>query len=429
MERSRRLIAPAALALALLAVAVIVVANRGGSYRLTAVFHQVYGLIPGADVEAGGLRVGKVESIWIARDGLPHVEMSIEDGYQAHAGAFANLRQFSAAGEVNRFVSLTQGGGPPLSDGATLGLGHTDEPVEVYQLLDMLDPHTRAQVRAMFAGLDLSFLGRGTDIRAALQNSAASIGNTAAMLAEVNSDGQALRTLVHDGRVLVSTLASSPADLGAMADQMAATLHTTAGRQAELAQSALLLAPGLHSAQSALAELDRSTATLDGFVRDAAPGARQLVPFSAALEPALLAAPAALHSADRLVRAAPADARALTPLLRTLRPILPLLQRVLGAANPILDQLRVRLPDFFSFFANWADFSADYDANGHAARIGLVFSPAPTKPVTPCQQAPGVLLEPFLRSPGVLGGQPWTNYQSTFIGGGSKPAQETKAGC
>lgn len=428
-RRLRRLIAPLALALAAAAIAVIVLANGSGSYRVTAVFDQVYGLIPGSDVEAAGLRVGKVQSIWIGRDGMPHVQMSITDGYRLRTGARADLRQFSVAGEVNRFVSLTPGSGAPLPDGATLGLAHTSQPVEVYQLLDMLDPRTRAQVRAMFAGLDLSFAGRGPDIRAALAHSAAAIGNTAAMLAEVNSDGRALRTLVHQGRVLVSALASDPSSLGSMADQMAAVLATTARREAQLAESASLMAPGMGSAQTALGEVDRSVGTLDRFVRQAAPGIRELVPFSRALEPALVTAPRALRSADQLVRAAPPDARALMPLLGTLRPILPLMGRVLEGANPILDQLRVRMPDFFSFFSNWADFTADYDANGHAARVGVVFPPPSTKPVTPCQRAPGVLLPPFLRSPGVLGGQPWTDYQKTFIGGAQKPSAETKAGC
>jgi phospholipid/cholesterol/gamma-HCH transport system substrate-binding protein len=249
------------------------------------------------------------------------------------------------------------------------------------------------------------------------------------MLGEVNSDGQALRTLVHEGRVLVSTLAQDPSSLGAAADQMAAVLRTTAGRQAELARSASLLAPGLGSARVALARVDRSVGTLEKFVRAAAPGVRELVPFSGALEPALREAPAALASADRLVRAGPRDAPALMPLLHTLRLILPSLEQVLGSANPVLDQLRVRLPDLFTFFANWADFTGDYDANGHAARVGVVFPPPPTQPISPCKQAPGVLLAPFLRVPGVLGGQPWTNYASSFIGGATKPAVETKAGC
>lgn len=429
MRRAHRLLAPLALAAALIVAALIVLLGGNSTYRLNAVFRQVYGLVPGADVDAGGLRVGRVDSVWIGSDGLPHLSMSIEQNYRVRAGALADLRAVSVAGEVNRFVSLSQGSGPPLPDGSTLGLGHTDQPVEVYQVLDMLDPRTRAQVRSMLAGLDLSTLGRGGDLRAALAHSAAAIGNTAAMLGEVNSDSRALRTLVHEGRVLVGTLASDPSSLGSVADNMAAVLQGTANRQADLAQAASLLAPGLDSAQAALDEVDRSVGTLDRFVRDARPGVRQLVPFSLDLKPALLAAPAALHSADRLVRGAPADARAVTPLLRTLRPKLPLLERVLSGANPILDQLRVRLPDLFSFFANWADFTADYDANGHAARVGVVFPPAPATPITPCQEAAGLLQVPFLRSPGVVGGQPWTNYQSTFIGGGTKPVAETKAGC
>ena len=96
--------------------------------------------------------------------------------------------------------------------------------------------------------------------------------------------------------------------------------------------------------------------------------------------------------------------------------MLDLLAPVLRTANPMLDQARVRLPDVFAFFANWADFTSDYDANGHGARIGLVYSPAPTDPVGPSDSRPGYLDAPFTRTPGVLEAEPWTDFESSFVG-------------
>jgi phospholipid/cholesterol/gamma-HCH transport system substrate-binding protein len=408
-----------ALALAVVAVVVVVVLSGPGRYHVTAVFDQVNGLVSGADVEAAGTTVGKVEGISLGSDGMPRVQMAIDDSYHVRRGAIANIRMFSLAGEFDRFVSLSAGTGPALGDGATLGLARTAEPVEIDQVLSTLDPRTAANVRAVLAGLDASTGGRGEDIAGTLAHSAQALDSTAALLQEVNGDGQALRTLVHDGSIVMRSLASDPASLGATATTLASLLRTTAAHQTDLARTAQLLAPGLRSPARALARLHGSLSTLRRFVRTARPGVRELVPFSESLRPTLRAAPPALHQLERLVTDSPADLSALAPLLRDAMPTLRVLAPVLDSANPILDQLRVRLPDLFSFFANWADFTADYDANGHAARVGLVLPPAPNNPIRSDQEHAGSLLPPFLRAPGVLGGHPWTNYAGSFIG--SKP--------
>ena len=100
---------------------------------------------------------------------------------------------------------------------------------------------------------------------------------------------------------------------------------------------------------------------------------------------------------------------------------------VLRAANPMLDKVRVRLPDVFGFFSNWADFAANYDANGHAARVGLVFPPAPTNAIGPSDAEPGHMAAPFLTHPGVLEGEPWTDYEKSFVGGGVRPEGDKPA--
>ena len=150
---------------------------------------------------------------------------------------------------------------------------------------------------------------------------------------------------------------------------------------------------------------------------DARPGVRRLVPFARDLRPMLRAAVPALGEARSLVGNGPRDLRRLDGLLRTAQPVLKDLTPVLAHANPMLDELRVRLPDAFGFFANWADFASNYDANGHAARVGLVFPPAPTKGSGPSDSGAGQLQRPFVRTPGVLEGEPWTDYRDSFVGG------------
>lgn len=416
--RATRLLVPLTLVAAL--VAVLVIASSGGSYRVVAVFDQVNGLVRGAEVRAAGFeKVGTVDDISLGRDGLPHVRLTLDDGYRLRQGATANLRLYSLAGEVNRYVDLRQGSGPELRDGATLGLTSTDQPVEIDQVLSTLDPRTRAEVRGLLAELDAGTRGRGPDIRRALVHSADAIGQTAALLGDVRGDGDSLRALVRQGRRVVGTLAADSGAAPGAIDELAALLRTTARRQAELAAGVAGLPAGLRSPRLALERTDAAVQRLEGVVRDARPAVRALAPFSRDLRDTLPAARSTLAETRRLATAAPAQLRALRPLLRTASPVLDQLAPVLATANPMLDQIRVRLPDVFGFFSNWADFTANYDANGHAARIGLVFEPAPANQLGPSDSGAGMLLRPFGRTPGVLEGEPWKDYASSFVGGGA----------
>jgi virulence factor Mce-like protein len=414
--RPARAVALTGTATAIAVLALMLLRSGGPTYEVTAVFDQVDGLVPGADVEVAGVKEGSVESIAIGSDGLPHVTLEIDDGFRLRQGAVADLRAASASGEVNRFITLTQGSGPELGSGATLGLARTDQPVEVGQVLSTLDSSTRGDVRTALRGLDTATSGRGADLAAILRNSAGALGNTAELVRQVNRDGDALRTLVASGGQVVHTLARDPNGLGSTADRLASVLATTASRQRDLARSAARLPKGLQAPREALDRLDASVGTLRRVVALARPGIASLVPFAKDLRPALISAQPALAAARRLVGDAPGDLRALSPLLDTAKPTLRTMTPALRSAEPILNEARVRTPDFFSFFSNWADFTSVYDANGHAARVGLVMPPAPTNSIGPSDSGAGSLAAPFLRTPGVLEGQPWTDYRKSFIG-------------
>ena len=415
-RRPQRILAFGALALAIVVVAIVALSS-GGGYALTATFDQVNGLVEGADVQAGGLKVGSVEHIELGENKLPEVRMRIDDGFRIRRGGSANIRFFSVSGEVNRYIALEQGSGPQLADGAALPGTRTDQPVEIDQVLSTLDSGTRRDVRSLLSRLDKATDGHGSDIEQTLRFSARALRETAALTADVRGDGHALRALLQDGRRVVGALASEPGALGSTADELAALLRTTAARQAELAAGVGRLPGGLRSPRLALERTRKAVGELRKVVADARPGVRRLVPFARDLRPVLREAVPALGEARSLVGNGPRDLRRLDGLLRTAQPVLKDLTPVLAHANPMLDELRVRLPDAFGFFANWADFASNYDANGHAARVGLVFPPAPTKGLGPSDSGAGQLQRPFVRTPGVLEGEPWTDYRDSFVGG------------
>jgi phospholipid/cholesterol/gamma-HCH transport system substrate-binding protein len=411
----------AVIATAILLIAgVWLVTSGSGSYRVEAVFDQVNGLVNGADVEVAGTKVGKVTSIELGDDGLPHVTLEISDDYRVEQGAVASIRAASAAGQVNRFVALEPGDGPDLPDGATLGLARTDQPVEADQVLSTLDAMTRHDVERALSGLAQATDGEGADLRDSLAHSAEALGATADLVDQVGSDGEALRQAIDRGGEVVAALAANRDSLTSTAEELRSALAVSAKRAPELERATASLASGLSAPRQALERFDGSIETLRGLVADAGPAVDRLVGFSEALQPALAQARPTLQAAAGLVEEAPAELQRLQPLLGAAQPTLKVLDPVLRQLGPMLDEGRVRTPDFFSFFANWADFTSVYDANGHAARVGLVLPPAPTNVIGPSDDRGGQLEAPFVRTPGVLDGEPWEDFRDSFLSGGGQ---------
>jgi phospholipid/cholesterol/gamma-HCH transport system substrate-binding protein len=416
-----RRLAPAALCVVAAVTAWLLLTGGPATRTVTATFTGVRGLVDGADVRAGGVSVGRVDRVWLDAAGRPRVRMSVRRDYALRRGATAAVRLGSLSGEFNRYVSLTRGGGPSLGDGAvTLPASATRSPVEVDQAIAALTPATRADVHAALRGLRDGLDGTGPAVAQTLKRSADALRQTALLIGDVNADGAALKSLLADSRRITTALATGrPERLATLVDDLGATLHTTAGQATALRRTVRGLPGALHEPRRALAAVRTAIPDLRAVLRDAAPGLHELVPAAGELRTALSAAAPALTQVAALTRTGPADLRALRPLLDDARTVAGQLTPVLRRAGPMLDQARVRLPDFFSFFANWADFTSNYDANGHGARVGLVLPPASTKVLDPSGYVAGQLKEPYLRTPGALAGVPWKDYADSFVAGGT----------
>jgi phospholipid/cholesterol/gamma-HCH transport system substrate-binding protein len=408
----RRPLVLALLALAAVAV-VVVVRGSSDSYVVTARFTDVRGLVDGAPVRAAGLSVGKVDSIALGADGLPRVRLSIDGDYRLRRGARAAMRTASLSGENNAYVSVAAGSGPPLPRGAVLG---GSSPVQVDEALEALDPRTRNDLRATLAGLDSALASRGPDVERILERAGPSLTEVSGLVADAGADGAALRSLVRDSARISAALASRSDRLGAAVESTASLLGVAARRQHSLRVALSRLPAALAETRGALGSARAAVPPLRSLVRGVRPALPLLAPVAGDLAAVARAARPALGGAVALARTAPRDLRALTPLLVAARPVMGDLAPVLRGAAPMLDQARVRLPDAFSFFSNWADFTANYDANGHAARVGIVLPPAPTQVLAPDSDGAGQLKVPFLRTPGSLEGEPWRDFADSFVG-------------
>jgi phospholipid/cholesterol/gamma-HCH transport system substrate-binding protein len=408
----RRAVAVVLLAAAAVAV-LAVVRGSGERYSVTAEFADVRGLVEGAPVRAAGLPVGRVDSIALGRNGLPRVRLSIDGDYRLRRSARVAMRTASLSGENNAYVSVAAGSGPRLPRAAVL---HGSSPVQVDEALKALDPRTRSDLRATLAGLDRAFAGRGPDVERIVDRAGPSLSAVSGLLADVGTDGRALRSLVRSSARISTALVSRSDRLGAAAESTATLLGVAARRERSLRLALGRLPGALGETRGALASAHRTVPPLRTLVQALGPALPLLAPTAVDLAAVARAARPALSGAVALARTAPRDLAALTPLLVAARPVLGDLVPALRGSAPMLDQARVRLPDALSFFSNWADFTANYDANGHAARVGIVLPPAPTRTLTPDSNAAGQLAVPFLRTPGALEGEPWRDFADSFVG-------------
>ena len=408
------IVVSAVAALIAIAAVIVIVASGGGTYQVTAVFDQAYGIVSGGNVWTGGGVVGTIQAIRLGADGLPHVTMQIDDSYRLRASATADLEMLSNSGELNRIVMLTQGSGPEVENGATIPVSRTAEPVELDDVLGTFTPGVRAELRGVIAALDGSTVGLSTAFTATLRHSAAALGQTASLLGQVDSDGYALRTLIDQGRIAAGAFASQRPALGAAVDNISRLLRATAARQTSLSAAVAELPAGLEQPRLALQRLDRTIPTLNGLVNALAPVADQLGPTSAVLDRALADAQPALPEIDATLRAAPLQLRALQMLLDVAAPAARALTPTLQRALPILDVVRVYTPELVGFLSGWSDMGSSFDIAGHGLRFATAVIP-PNKVTSPDSNQPGYIPPPFLRAPGALVGQAWTNNQDSFL--------------
>jgi phospholipid/cholesterol/gamma-HCH transport system substrate-binding protein len=419
----RRIAAVAALVAVVLALWMTVgPGSHRGTYEVTAVFDSVNGLVVGGDVRVGGFAVGKIARISMKPGGYPHVMMRVDDHYRLRRGSIAEVRLQSQAGQLNRYIALTRGSGETLADGATLGLAHTDQPVEIDDFLSALTPKTRAEVRALLINAAKSIDGHGPDIDRALRYGGRAFGETADMFADITADQRALSRLAQRSATLTAQLAAEPADLGRTVDRMATLLDVGARRHAELTASLRAWPAALRAPKALLRRFDAAIPTFRRAVREAGPTVDALEPFGRELRATAAAAPPAFAEVRSLVRSWLRIGGGVRGVFANATPAMLDLAPGTHALNPVLDDLRARTPDVFGWINLLGDATANYDAAGHGGRIFAVLTEAPRRSIRADECGAGWLERPFDRTPGALECEPWRDYAQTFVGGGQPPS-------
>jgi len=262
--------------LASLLVLGFLVDRMGGEFLLQPVYHVRAAfatgaqLVPGDDVTISGVPVGRVGRVQPA-DGVALVALEIHTQYAPlFRDARAMVKSKNLLGET--YVELSRGttAAGPLPDGGQIPKQHTLTPVEVDQVLSILDADTRQQLVLLINTLGEAVQGRGQDLNASaadlpdvarsLETIAGAVasqsGHLDTLLASLDKVLQTLaayhaqlRLLLTDWDRLMRSLASNESDLQGtivQEDRVAAILdRALAGNNARGLHDAITEAPGL----------------------------------------------------------------------------------------------------------------------------------------------------------------------------------------
>lgn len=245
------------------------------TYRLAADFTNASNLVPGDDVTVSGVVVGRVAAVQPVPGGA-QVQLQLQ---QRFAPVYRNARAMVKIKNVldESYVELYRGtaGSGPLPQGGVIPRSRTLTPVELAQVLSILNPDTRTQLASLINNLGASVSGQGQTL------------NTTAGALKVTS--QALDGIAHavahqqvNLGSLITTLSKVLATLAAWHSQLKALVANWDGVMRALAQHEQQLQGLVVNENQVMSILDQALAGNSGALNSAIRQSPQLVDNAAA---------------------------------------------------------------------------------------------------------------------------------------------------
>jgi phospholipid/cholesterol/gamma-HCH transport system substrate-binding protein len=372
-----RLVALGALGGVLVLLLVWIISAGSSSYRVTAYFENAGQLVPGNQVQIGGLRVGQVESVGLADDGLAKIVLEIDNAYAPlHENTLAVVRVPGLAGIAARYIALTPGPDnlPAIENGGVIGQEDTQGPVEVDAVFAALDPRTLNALQSVIQGSAEAFKDRGRDAMRAIEQLNPALTQSSITLREAVRDQAAVKELLSGTSDIVATLAKRQTEL----EQGTAATATATGA---IARQRAALTDVLTETPGALRQANTTLVNVRTLLRDARPaiaearpaarGASDLLP---ELRPLVKRVRSEAPEVRQLVgEDLPGLMNAMPGIADAGGPVLRGLAKALDDLSPVVSELRPYVPDLIAGLGGVGGSSAGYyDSNGSYARVQFV---------------------------------------------------------
>jgi phospholipid/cholesterol/gamma-HCH transport system substrate-binding protein len=414
-------VALGALVVAVAVVAVLLLRGDGGTtYKLR--FENAGQLVKDDDVQVGGRRIGSIRKIALTDDNQAEITISVQGDYAPlHQGTTAIVRATSLSGIANRYIALTPGpnSNPELSEGATLGTDKTTSIVDLDQLFNTFDPKTRAALQQFIQGNATWYDGKGVQANAATRYFNPALSASRRLVNEVAADQQTLNAFLRNTARTTNALASRRVDLANLVSNTNTTAGAIAAENSSFNQALALLPGTLRKANTTFVNLRATLDDLDVLVAASKPATKDLARFLSQLRPLIQDARPTIADLNTLVhRSGPnndlTDLLAKAPALeKAAKPSFAHSIDALQKATPVIKFIRPYTPDFVGWLRDFGVGSANYDANGHFARISPMFNAysfnqntSQLTPIPPSQRLAGLETNQIRRCPGAASQPP-----------------------
>jgi len=402
--------------LAVLAVVAIIVLSTGGSSEYKLIFQNAGQLVKGDDVQIGGRRIGGVKDILLTDDNQAEVVISVDKPYAPlHEGTTATIRLTSLSGVANRYIALAPGpnNAPKIHDGGQLGVEKTTSVVDLDQLFNTLDPRTRRGLQQFIQGSATQYEGQGENVNASARYFNPFLSTTDQLVKELARDQVTLERAIVAGASVTSALAQRAPQLTSLVTNLNGMMGAIASQNASLSQGLAVLPDTLRQGNSTFVDLRSTLDDLDPLLAASRPAAAVLPRFFSQLRPLLNESVPTFQNLSAIVSQPGPFNDATDAVLH-----LPQLQRIGSRAfgssitamrkgQPVIDFLRPYSPDLVGWFRDFGQSAANYDANGHYARVMPIFgafqyqaSDDTLQPVPPSQRLAGLRSGFTRRCPG-----------------------------
>jgi phospholipid/cholesterol/gamma-HCH transport system substrate-binding protein len=433
-----RALATFALVLAVAILAWLLLLRGSPGHEYTFVFENAGQLVRDNDVQVGGRRVGSIKDTELTDDNQAAVTVEVEEPFAPlREGTEATIRLTSLSGIANRYIALAMGPGdaPELDDGAVLGTNTTTSVVDLDQIFNTLDERTRGSLQDVVKGFATQYEGKEAEAGEAAEYFNPLLSTSRRLVGELTEDEAALTRFIVDTGRLSSTLAGRRGELAALVGNTNATAQAIGSENVALSESLALLPSTLRRGNTTFVNLRATLDDLDVLVAESKPATKELAPFLQDLRPLLEEAGPTIHDLDVLVRRPGPNndlvdaTRGLPPLQRVATPAFRNGRQALQKLQPVLEFIRPYTPEITGWLRDFGSSSANYDANGHYARIQPMFNafqftdnPAggTLTPLDPNQRFDGYITNQLRRCPGTAsqtppdGSAPWRDVSGTL---------------
>ncbi|WP_028064790.1 MlaD family protein [Solirubrobacter soli] len=365
------------------ALAIYLFAVRGGGHEYTLIFENAGQLVKGDNVQIGGRAVGSVRSIELTSNNQAAIRIDVEEPYAPlREGTQAVIRLTSLSGIANRYVAISPGpdASRTLPDHTTIPISQTTTSVDLDQLFNTLDPQARKDLQGVIEGFKTQLDGKGPQAAAATEYFNPLLSSARRLVNETTEDEDALTRFIVSSSRTVSAIADRRDDLADLVGNANATTGAIASENRALSQALALLPTTLRRANSTFVNLRATLDDLDPLVADSKVATKDLAPFLRELRPLVRDAKPTVADLSTLLRRPGPDndlveaTRKLPGFQKVASPAFASGTGALKKGQPVLEFARPYIPELVGWFRDFGAGAANYDANGHYARIQPIFN-------------------------------------------------------